>query len=392
MRRGFEGQRERMTTTRTLSALAGAALLLAGCEFTDDALIPSLTGESPSSNRIVIQPSAAEANPQPTLSGPPPQLGQTSFQPSGVTAGQPTGTEVGRRVERLRGDLGRLQAGVADDNGQLQALREQTVANAIQYQDLVAQIQARLQVGTTPGNPNMVASWNQAQTTLDRISDSVGQMTSLSNKVADDSALAAFVLESVRATYGLTGAVDEDHRQLAVLEDETNRTVVLIDRLLNELTEDVSRQTNYVGRERSNLTVLSLAVKNGELFGTSLANRAFSSAAPARGASNPLANLGTRRPLVVIRFDRENVPYQEPLFTAVSEALSRRPAAVFDIVSIVPQQGTPAQVALAANQSRRNAEQVLQNLLQMGLPSDRVSLSSTSSSDVASNEVHIYVR
>lgn len=382
-----------MTITRTWSALAGAALLLAACGFTDDALIPSLTGESPSGgDRQVIPASAAERNPQPTLSGAPPQLGQNNFQPDGVTAGQSTGTEVGRRVERLRGDLGRLQTNIGNGNQLLQGLRQQTIGNANTYQSLVADIQARLQVGTTPGNPNLVAAWTQAQQTLDQISDGVGQMNSLSNNVADSSSLAAFILESVRATYGLTGAIDEDHRQLAILEDEVNRTVVLIDRLLNELSEDVSRQTNYVGRERSNLTVLSLAVKNGELFGTSLANRAFGTAAPARGAPNPVANLATRRPLVVIRFDRPNVPYQEPLFTAASEALNRRPGAVFDIVSIVPQQGTPAQVALSANQSRRNAEQVLQTLVQMGLPSDRLSLSSTSSSDVGSNEVHIYVR
>jgi len=383
-----------MTTKRTWSALAGAALLLAACDFTDNILIPSLTGSSTSGgDRQVIPASAAERNPQPTLSGPPPQLGQNNFQPDGVTAGQTTGTEVGRRVERLRGDLGRLQTNIGNGNQLLQELRQQTVTNANNYQGLVANVQASLQVGTTPGNPNLVSAWAQAQTTLDQISDGVGHMNSLSNNVADDSSLAAFILESVRATYGLTGAIDEDHRQLAVLEDEVNRTVVLIDRLLNELSEDVSRQTNYVGRERSNLTVLSLAVKNGELFGTSLANRAFATAGPARsGAPNPLANLANRRPLVVIRFDRPNVPYQEPLFTAASEALNRRPGAMFDIVSIVPQQGTPAQVALSANQSRRNAEQVLQTLIQMGLPSDRLSLSSTSSSDVVSNEVHIYVR
>ena len=383
-----------MTTKRTWSALAGAALLLAACDFTDNALIPSLTGSSPSGgDRQVIPASAAERNPQPTISAAPPQLGQNSFQPSGVTAGQTTGTEVGRRVERLRADLGRLQTNIGSGNQVLQELRVQTITNANTYQSLVADIQARLQVGTTPGNPNLVAGWTNAQTTLDQISDGVGQMNSLSNNVADSSALAAFILESVRATYGLTGAIDEDHRQLAILEDEVNRTVVLIDRLLNELSEDVSRQTNYVGRERSNLTVLSLAVKNGELFGISLANRAFATAGPARsGAPNPVANLANRRPLVVIRFDRPNVPYQEPLFTAASEALNRRPGAVFDIVSIVPQQGTPAQVALSANQSRRNAEQVLQTLIQMGLPSDRLSLSSTSSSDVGSNEVHIYVR
>ena len=375
-----------MKTKRTWSAFAGAALLLAGCEFTDDALIPSLTGDDPAGGeRIEIPASTAEANRLPTL-------GASSFEPAGVTAGQPTGTEVGRRVDRLRDDLGRLQNSVGNDNSELQTLRQQAIADAVRYQELVARIQARLQVGTTPGNPELVAAWTESQLILDKIADSVGQMAALSNRAANDSALAAFILESVRATYGLTGAVDEDHRQLAVLEDETNRTVVLIDRLLNELNEDIARQTNYVSRERSDLTVLSVAVKNGELFGTSLANRAYGTAAPLRGPANTVGGLTNQRPLVVIRFDRPNVPYQEPLFTAVSEALNRRPGSVFDVVSIVPQQGTPAQVALDANQARRNAEQVVQSLSGMGLPSDRLSLSSTSSGDVDNNEVHIYVR
>ena len=375
-----------MTKKRTWSAIAGAALLLAGCEFTDDALIPSLTGEDPAGGeRVEIPPSSAEANRLPTL-------GAGNFEPAGVSAGQPTGTEVGRRVDRLRDDLGRLQNSVSNDNSALQTLRQQAITDAQRYQGVVGDIQAKLQVGTTPGNPTLVAAWTDAQMTLDRIADSVGQMNALSNKVANDSALSAFILESVRATYGLTGAVDEDHRQLAVLEDETNRTVVLIDRLLNELNEDIARQTNYVSRERADLTVLSVAVKNGELFGTSLANRAFGTAAPARGPAATVGNLANRRPLVVIRFDRANVPYKEPLFSAMSEALARRPNAAFDVVSIVPQRGTPAQVALNANQARRNAEQVVQSLVEFGLPSDRISLNSTSSGQVANNEVHIYVR
>jgi hypothetical protein len=375
-----------MKTNRTCAAFASVALLLAGCGFIDDALIPSLTGGSPSGgDSVIIVPSPAKANLLPTL-------GASNFQPSGVSAGKPTGTEVGRRVNRLRDDLGRMQLSVGNNNSELQTLRAQTISDARGYQELTASIRAPLQVGTTPGNPNLVAGWAKAQITLDRISDSVGEMAALSSKVANNSALSAFILESVRATYGLTGAVDEDHSQLAILEDEVNRTVVLIDRLLNELNEDIARQTNYVSRERSDLTVLSVAVKNGELLGASLSNRAFGTAASPRGAANTVGNLANRRPLVVIRFDRPNVPYQEPLFTAVSEALNRRPGSVFDVVSIVSQRGTPAQVALNANQARRNAEQVLQNLSRMGLPSDRLSLNSTSSGEVTNNEVRIYVR
>ena len=386
-----------MTGRRTWATIVGAAMLLAGCDFVDESLIPTLTGEDPAPKTTAGQPiaipaSAAERNPQPTISGAPPQLGETRFEPPGVTPGEVTGTAIGRRVDRLRNDLIEMQQSVRVDNTDLQGLRQRSISNANQYQQLVAGIQAKLQVGTTPGNPNLVRAWNGAQATLDQIAGNIGQMNNLANKVANDSSLASFILESVQATFGLSGAVDADHAQLTILEDDTNRTVVLIDRLLNELNEDVSRQTNYVGRERANLTVLSLAVKNGELFGTSLANRAFSSAGGVSSQPQRIGNLANRRPLVVIRFDRPDVPYEEPLFTAVSEALNRRPAAVFDLVSVVPQRGTPAQVALSANNARRNAERVLRNLTAMGLPSDRISLSATTSNETTASEVHVYVR
>jgi hypothetical protein len=379
---GLEGSRRRLCT-----ALVMAGLLLAGCSFTDEALIPSLTGEPPAGDtqNDGILPSAGERAGLP-------QLGTGDFTPGGVTPGESTGTEVGRRVERLRGDLDRLQGQVNTHNSQLQQIRIGTVSDATRYQDLIAAIQTRLQIGTTPGNPRLVAQWNEAQQTLDSIGSNFGTLNNLANQVADNSALAAFILESVRATYGLTGAVDEDHNQLGVLEDETNRTVVLIDRLLNELNEDISRQTNYLGRERSNLTVLSVAVKNGELFGRSLANRAYSSAVPLNTQPQRVGNLANRRPLVVIRFDRPDVPFQEPLYTAVNEALSRRPGAVFDLVAVTPQRGSPAQIALNANQSRRNAEKVYRTLISMGLSTDQVSLGSTTDNSAAVDEVHVYVR
>ena len=207
--------------------------------------------------------------------------------------------------------------------------------------------------------------------------------------------MSAFLLESARAAYGLAGAIDEDHRQLAVLEDETNKSVVLIDRLLNELSEDVSRQTAYVGNERRNLAALSVAIKNGELYGQSLSNRAFRSAAPlASAAPGPARSvaIGARRPLVVIRFDRPDVPYEQALYTAISRALERRPEAQFDLISVAPSKGTVADVALAQSRSRSSAKKVMRTLTDMGLPANRVALSATTSGQASTNEVHIYVR
>jgi hypothetical protein len=302
---------------------------------------------------------------------------------------------VGRKVAQLRGELRLLQSGIARHNEGLQKLRNQTVQHAQRYHGTVAAINSRLQVGTTPGNPVLLSQWNSAQTQLDGISSDIATMNSLANGVASDSSTSGYLLETTRATYGLSGAIDEDHRQLAILEDEVNRTVVLIDRLLNELSEDINRQSAYVANERKNLTTLSVAVKNGELLGSSLANRAFAPAPfqSAAAAPRPVATAdGQRRPLVVIRFDRPKVEYEQALYSAISRALERRPQAGFDLVAVAPSRGSAAKVARASNQARRNAENVLRSLTSMGLPASRVTLSAGTSSSAQTNEVHVYVR
>ena len=62
------------------------------------------------------------------------------------------------------------------------------------------------------------------------------------------------------------------------------------------------------------------------------------------------------------------------------------------LVAIAPAQGSAADVALNTSKSKKNAESLLRSLIDMGLPANRVRLSSTTSPEVATNEVHIYVR
>lgn len=388
------------------SVVFALALALGGCSFVSDAVFPgrssdneAISSAAPSTNDGV-QVAQANTAPAPAISpAPPPPLGSSNFNPPPVTPGVNTGTFVGQKVAQLRGELSQLQSNIVTQNQRLQQIREQLSATSQRYHGTIAAISSRLQVGTTPGNPVLVNQWNLAQAELDRLGSDINQLNSLANSVASDSAFASFLLESTRATFGLSGAIDEDHRQLVILEDETNRTVVLIDRLLNELSEDVSRQTAYVGNERSNLTTLSLAIKNGELLGPSLASRAFTSAAPIASAA-PQASataargnqFASRRPLVVIRFDRPDVPYEQALFSAISRTLEQRPQSQFDLVAVAPNRGTPAEVALNTSRSKDNAEKVLRSLTDMGLPANRVQLSSSSSADAFTNEVHIYVR
>jgi hypothetical protein len=380
-----------MVATPLRAALLLVMLAAAGCSSKSE-MWPMLTGEPRQGDNAPPQRAASDT---PVTTTPLPASGSSSTGALGTGAyPQPsanTGTFVGQKAQQLRGDQQRLQGQVADHQSQLEQIRADALENGQRYYSSLAAVNARLQIGTTPGNPNLVQQWNDAQANLDRIGDDIGRLNNLLNLVGGDSALAAYILDTTRAAFSISGAVDADHTALVQLEDDTNRTTVQIDRLLNDVSDDISRQTAYVNSERRNLTTLSFAIKNGELIGGSLANRSFSGGGAAP-ASLPQSSLARGRPLVVIKFDRQNVAYQQPLYSAVSQALDRRPDATFEIVAVAPNRGNTGQVALASTASRRNAEAVYRSLTDMGLPANKVTLSATTSGGVETNEVHVFVR
>ncbi|MCF4165854.1 hypothetical protein L2U69_09385 [Zavarzinia compransoris] len=322
---------------------------------------------------------------------------------SGFNVGS-TGTVVGRKVEQLRGDLQRLNANVEAQRTNFDSLIAQTVRSSEAYHGVVAAIQARLQLGTTPGNPLLVQQWNQAQRELDSVTGNVTALGQLANAVASSSTSAAYLLESTQAALGLSGGIDQDRVALNMIEDDTARLVVRIDRLLTALSDQISRQTVYVAGERGNLTTMALAIKNGELYGDSIATRTFTPSrvsatptyyqdAPAyRPGASASAILDERRPLVVIRFDNPNVAYQQALYNAVSKVLEQRPQTGFDLIAVTPSGGTAAEVALNQTKSKQNAQGVLRTLTDMGLPSDRVSVAATTSGEASVPEVRLYIR
>ena len=375
--------------------------LTSGCSsLSFDSLLPSLTGEDPSGNIAAAKAPIKETTPEPlpirvaksVKPSQPPVLGTSRFEPKGITAGKNTGTFVGQKAIELRNELRNLQASISKNNNKLQAVRGKTIKDSQRYHGAISAINARLQVGTTPGNPVLVGQFNQALADLKNVGDDISAMNRLTTNVTADSTLAAYLAENTRAAFRITGAVDADHQQLSILEDEVNRTVVLIDRLLKELTEDIQRQTNYVATERSNLNTLSAAVKSGELMGSSLTNRALAAATSGTPYNRTTPrSLEGRRPLVVIRFDRKNVAFEQALYNAVSQTLERRPNTTFELVAVAPSSGGAARVALNSNKARRNAERVMRSLQRMGLPPQRIAVSAQTSQSAQSNEVHLYI-
>lgn len=334
----------------------------------------------------------------------------TSHRPTPVTA----------KVDQIAADLARLQGDVSAKEARMSALNSSSEAIARDYYALVAGMNAKLQGGTTPGNPDLVESWDAAQNALNALGETSSDLAALGNDITNDASRAAMLADTIQSTFSLSGARDEDHENLTTLEDRTNETLARVDRLLNNLNDEMNRRTAYLRSERLNMQTLALAVENGDLYGGNIKNRMFktaemASAAPMMAptyASAPAmpsglapmptmapqpVNLNTmaapgRRPLVIIRFDKPNLQYENALYGAVSQALDKRPNAVFDLVAVSPASGNSAQLALNANAARKNGDDVLRALTQMGVPMDRINLASSTSSSARHNEVHLYIR
>lgn len=185
---------------------------------------------------------------------------------SGPPGSTQTGTQtVKQRVAQLRADQTALNAGLTAQQTQLNAVRAQVGTDAQAYNALVGTITTRLYAGTTPANPELVASWNEAQAKLDAVTVGVGQLNSLASQVTTQASVAGYLLDNVRGTYAVGGAVDEDHRQLRAIEDETSQSIQTTDRLIADLNSEIVRQNAFLGRERANLAGLSYGVNVGRI-------------------------------------------------------------------------------------------------------------------------------
>lgn len=294
-------------------------------------------------------------------------------------------TAVGQKAAQLRTDFEKLRTNTTTRSEQLATIRKQTIANVNAYHTLVGSIRSRLQMGSTPGNPELLANWSSAQTQLTQIDADIATLNQLSAQVSSDAGASAFILENIRAAYGLSGALEDDHRQLRVLEDEVNQNAIVIDRALLDLNAEIGRQQAYVSSERNSLVELAAEINAGQSY------PAAASAGPRRAV--PVRNVATvsaeafaqKKPLVVIRFDKPDVAYEPQLYQALSRALERRPDAVFDLVAVSPQGGNPSA-------ARRNADTVFASMTNMGLPAERVAMAAMPSASAKTPEVHIYVQ
>lgn len=364
--------------------------------------------------------------------------------------GPPSGSSVSDRVFQLRDEALGLRQSLNRNMAEFDDSKGKGAAGAIQYHSTVAAITARLEAGTTRGNPILLRQWSEAEQSLGEVNYSISRLNMLSSGLAGNSSAAAYLLQAVRAAYELSGALDEDHDQLAMIRDETAKMAVQVDRLRQQVNADINRQNSYLAAERRNLQTLSVAINRGELIRNSFANQsvvvgsdpAFGTlpntspglsgfpaidnssdasstimpppdSAPVEPVSRsplpkstkkptPVAGATPRKPimaeeeapslgqlLVLVRFNQEQVDYEQPMYQAVSTALDRNPDASFTVVAVTPK---GENIGSDTEAAQRHADEVKSSLVQLGLQPSRINLTGVSSEAAQTPEVHVYIR
>ncbi|MBO4644335.1 MAG: hypothetical protein J5716_06995 [Alphaproteobacteria bacterium] len=305
-------------------------------------------------------------------------------------------SEVSKKVAAIDAKLRQVQKNIKKDSQTFRELKAKSAEESGRYYEHIARIRARLQNGTTPGNPELVEMWKQASALLAGSDKNMSETAKLSSETARAKNELDALLETIRETFSVPGAMEIDHENLKLLEDETNQTIVSLNRLSSDLTLQITRQQQYFSSESQNINLLSTEIQNGSVM---IRGRTQTQAplpattlqtAPAYFSSTddlPEADLTGRRPLMIIRFDKQKVEFEQPLYKAVKTALDKRPSTHFEVVAV-----SPFNTKTGEAEAAKNADAVREALLSMGLPASRIYSSRANKDSVKTTEVHLYLK
>ena len=430
----------------------GSVFALSACSFSAGDLFPPVSDEPPApanhpvpvvevTDAEVVTVAAADA---PVYSSPAPVPANVMTAPAVTATGARIGTMPnsgmiqtvpGKKITELGEELVQLKTAVNKHATTLETIKNQIAADAAKYHETIGAVTSKLQVGTTRGNPIMVENWNYATYLLDSVNQNVILLGQLSSDASTDEATVSYLLDSIRATYDMAGAIDEDHDRLREIEKGADELAIAVKKMSVNVNETLLRQQQYIANERRNLGTLSLAIRDGQLYGKSLSdpmvavpakriNQGTRTIAPradnhrnvrntttkttpvvtskpkpatrasvAKSASvvnaKPKAKVTSRRPLMTIRFDRKDLGYEPALYQTAKKALERKPDVEFEIVAVIPvRNGAP----LAVNEARKNAEGVRLALVNMGFPDERLLVTEMENNDIEISEVRLFVK
>ncbi len=341
------------------------------------------------------------------------------------------GNFVKNKIANFKSEQAQLKSLVDGRKETLQTMRNDTNTAVSDYRSAVAQINSKLQLGTTPGNPELMDEWKEARAKLEKINNVAFDIKRLVADVESDLSMVDYMVGSINSAYKIRGATEEDHKSLRALEEEAKQIGSNISIFARQLDGEAERQQAYVDAEKHNLNDVALNIKNGKLYGASGSTDFFADGGsmfssddsyeafiseseadygvmpqrkttrPASRGNRVIDGLKTRnvqreplmevsrvskptstRPITVIVFDKANIDFEEALYQSLNRALERNPSATFEISGVSAQGKSSASV-------KKNVRKVMNSMTDMGLPASRIAITMQTDS-VDTDEVRVF--
>lgn len=131
------------------------------------------------------------------------------------------------------------------------------------------------------------------------------------------------------------------------------------------------------------------------LAGCKLVDQTTFAGAPAAPDPAELARAAMpvgRPALLTIRYGNPVPDYTGALDAAIAAAERQRPGIAYDVVAAIPPERDPVLEAERLAAARRNAAEVMQRMMLLGVPALRVRLGAVSDPAITVREVRVYIR
>lgn len=182
-----------------------------------------------------------------------------------------SGSFVGKKVNEFTREYNSIHSSV-NSSAQKLAQINQSIAEAdSEYNAVINTIEAKLQAGTTPSNPDLVSALNKAQENLGTLENGTQKLASVASEVAAQQEKLSALKSTVSATYAIPGAYDVDHADLNIissaLEQQENTNADLMASVKADMADEQSKAQQF----RAEITRLNVDVAAGYVNKTAAA-------------------------------------------------------------------------------------------------------------------------
>ncbi len=182
-----------------------------------------------------------------------------------------SGSFVGKKVNEFTREYNSIHSSV-NSSAQKLAQINQSIAEAdSEYNAVINTIEAKLQAGTTPSNPDLVSALNKAQENLGTLENGTQKLASVASEVASQQEKLSALKSTVSATYAIPGAYDVDNADLNIissaLEQQENTNADLMAAVKADMADEQSKAQQF----RTEITRLNVNVAAGYVNKTAAA-------------------------------------------------------------------------------------------------------------------------